>query len=580
MAGVAPTMAGTAPTVAGAMPTMAGRAGPDPFSLAPKNGAPAAAPPPVVGNADPYIGRTLVGKFMITDLLGEGGMGKVYRARHLNLDKTVCIKVLRPALLEDKTVVGRFEREAKAASRLNHAHSIQVLDFGQDETGSLYIVMEYVSGKDLRKILQTEFPLGEGRICHIVGEVLSALAEAHAGNVIHRDLKPENIMIEHRRDDPDFVKVLDFGIAKIQDPEVPGLTRADVVCGTPLYMSPEQATGSALDARSDLYAMGVILYQLTTGVLPFDGQNSMEILTKHVMDLPIPPRMRRPEVAISEDMEALILRALEKDPKKRPQTAEAFREELLQIEEKQKEARKAATAAVEAAKSQFKNEREQAMKDRHAAQLEAMGRKTPGTAAATGYAATGVTAPPPPKSKVPMFVGIGVGVVAVAAAGFVLLHPSTPAPAPVPVPAPPPVVAVAPPPPPAPAPVVTSAPPPPTPTPGSDQRVLPGTVASPPPAPAPAPAPAPHRNPAAAKKLVDEEADPAYFEDKFSIAIKLYRRAIAEDPTYAAAYKGLYKAGIGAQDKAAIREGGRGYLKLSPNSSDAESIRTGLSHFE
>ena len=281
---------------------------------------------------DALSGQTVAGRFKIEELIGQGGMGKVYRARHLALDRLVCLKMLKPALLEDPTLVGRFEREAKAASRLNHPNSIQVLDFGKsDVDGSLYIVMELVQGKDLRILLRDEWPLAEERLCKIMAQVLAALGEAHASKVIHRDLKPENVMVEQRRGRPDFVKVLDFGIAKILDSDMPGLTRHDVVCGTPQYMAPEQATGSQLDARCDLYAVGVILYQMATGHLPFDGQNSMEVLTKHVNEKPIPPRQRKPDAPISEAMQSLILRALEKEPALRPQTAEEFRELLLQV---------------------------------------------------------------------------------------------------------------------------------------------------------------------------------------------------------------------------------------------------------
>ena len=281
---------------------------------------------------DPLIGQVVAGRFKVEELIGQGGMGKVYRARHLALDRLVCLKMLKPALLEDPTIVGRFEREAKAASRLNHANGIGILDFGRnDADGGLFIAMEYVQGKDLRIVLRDEWPLKEERLCNIMAQVLSALSEAHAHNVIHRDLKPENIMVEQRRDQPDFVKVLDFGIAKIMDSDMPGLTRADVVCGTPQYMAPEQATGSSLDQRCDLYAVGVILYQMVTGHLPFDGQNSMEVLTKHVNEPPVPPRQRQPDAPISAAMESLILRALEKDPAMRPQTAEEFRQLILAV---------------------------------------------------------------------------------------------------------------------------------------------------------------------------------------------------------------------------------------------------------
>jgi serine/threonine-protein kinase len=281
---------------------------------------------------DPLIGQTIAGRFVVEELIGQGGMGKVYRAQHLGQGRPVVLKLLKPALLEDPTLVGRFEREAEAASRLDHPNLIAVLDFGRiGPEGTLYIAMELVPGKDLRALLRDEWPVQEPRLCNIVAQVLSALSAAHAGNVIHRDLKPENIMVEARDGGRDFVKVLDFGIARILDSDLPRLTRKDVVCGTPQYMAPEQATGGGLDARSDLYAVGVILYQMCTGHLPFDGQNSMEVLTRQVNEPPIPPRLRQPGAPISEAMERMILRALEKDPARRPQTAEQFRRELLAV---------------------------------------------------------------------------------------------------------------------------------------------------------------------------------------------------------------------------------------------------------
>ncbi|HVE81577.1 MAG TPA: protein kinase, partial [Myxococcales bacterium] len=281
--------------------------------------------------ADDIIGKLIARKFRVEALLGEGGMGKVYRARQVALDKAVVLKVLRQSLQSDERTVARFQREAKAASRLNHPNSISMLDFGQAEDGSLYIAMEFVAGKDLHDILGREWPMPEGRVVRIVAQVLSALADAHLAGVIHRDLKPENIMLEQRRGEPDFVKVLDFGIAKIQDTseDGPALTRAGFVCGTPEYMSPEQARGAALDARSDLYAVGVILYQMTSGLLPFDADSAVGFATKHLMEAPPPPSVRQPAARISPALEALILKALSKDPAARPQTADEFRAELL-----------------------------------------------------------------------------------------------------------------------------------------------------------------------------------------------------------------------------------------------------------
>jgi len=281
--------------------------------------------------ADDFIGKIVARKYRVEQMLGEGGMGKVYKANQVALDKPVVLKVLRATLLSDERTVARFHREAKAASRLNHPNSISVLDFGQSEEGALYIAMEFVAGKDLHQILSKEWPLPEARLVRIVSQVLSALADAHSAGVVHRDLKPENIMVEQRRGEPDFVKVLDFGIAKIQDStgeEGPALTRAGFVCGTPEYMSPEQARGAQVDHRSDLYAVGVILYQLSTGMLPFDSDSAVGFATKHLTEEPPLPSRRRPDARISQGMERLIMRALSKDPNDRPQTAEEFRAEL------------------------------------------------------------------------------------------------------------------------------------------------------------------------------------------------------------------------------------------------------------
>jgi eukaryotic-like serine/threonine-protein kinase len=286
---------------------------------------------PRENEGDSYLGQVVARKYRVEKLLGEGGMGRVYRANQLVLEKPVVLKLLHPTLQKDARTVARFQREAKAASRLNHPNSIDVLDFGQTDDGALFIAMEFVDGRDLHQVLTDDWPLPEPRVIRIVTQVLSALADAHQAGVIHRDLKPENVMVMDRRGgESDVVKVLDFGIAKIVDgtsEEGPSLTRTGFVCGTPEYMSPEQARGAPLDARSDLYSVGVLLYQMVTRQLPFSSDSAMGYATKHLTEDPKPPNTLRPGCC-SRELEALVLWALRKEPADRPQTAVAFLDSL------------------------------------------------------------------------------------------------------------------------------------------------------------------------------------------------------------------------------------------------------------
>jgi serine/threonine protein kinase len=281
---------------------------------------------------DPFVGQMIADKYFVHQLLGRGGMGKVYKATHITLDRPVVLKILDRSLLTDPSIVQRFHREARAASRLNHPNSINVVDFGEAADGTLFIAMEYLPGRSLSRIIADEFPLEPARIIKIGSQILAALTEAHPLGVLHRDLKPENVIVESRRDEADFVKVLDFGIAKLNEPgeaSGPRLTQAGMVCGTPGYMSPEQARGAEIDARSDLYSVGVILYELVTGKLPFEADTPLALVAKVLVEQPTPPSVRRPDVAIPPDLEALIMRALSTDPAGRPASAEEFRNDLL-----------------------------------------------------------------------------------------------------------------------------------------------------------------------------------------------------------------------------------------------------------
>ncbi|OJY30828.1 MAG: hypothetical protein BGO98_29110 [Myxococcales bacterium 68-20] len=290
--------------------------------------------------ADPsLIGRRVAGKFVIEQFLGGGSMGAVYRARDDSLDRKVALKVMHPAMAVDPSFVSRFHREARAASRLDHPSSVRVIEFGEEPDGLLYMAMEYLEGRELYKVILEDWPLSEERIADVIMKALAAIAAAHDMGVIHRDLKPENIMILDRKDDEghDIVKVCDFGIAKITEkdesapdaaPKTAGakLTTGGVLVGTPEYMSPEQARGEKLDSRSDLYSMGIILYQLLTGRTPFLAETPLAVVLKQISATPEPPRTIYPGVHVG--LEAVCMRALAKAKEERFQTARDMRAAL------------------------------------------------------------------------------------------------------------------------------------------------------------------------------------------------------------------------------------------------------------
>ncbi|MCA9601782.1 MAG: protein kinase, partial [Myxococcales bacterium] len=294
--------------------------------------------------ADPLVGRTIGGSYVLQELIGVGGMGRVYRAEQSVLGRTVAIKVIHPHLLGDEQTVARFYTEARASSRLNHPNSVSIIDFGRSDDGILYLVMEYLQGKDLAMIMQDEGPLPILRVCEILVGVLGALGEAHAFGVIHRDLKPENIILKRFRSGADLVKVVDFGLATIVGGAQTSITAPGLVCGTPDYMSPEQGQGEDMDGRGDIYSLGVMLFELLTDGLPFDDETPTKVVLRHIND-PVPSaQARAPQRNISDALNAISMKALAKKPADRFQTAEEMQRALEQVieDERQRSSRRIA----------------------------------------------------------------------------------------------------------------------------------------------------------------------------------------------------------------------------------------------
>ncbi len=258
-----------------------------------------------------------LGQYRLGEKLGEGGMGEVYAAEHQMLKRPVALKTIRASVGADPIALARFEREVQSTAKLSHPNNIRIYDYGHSDDGTFYYVMEYLSGMSAADLIKEFGPLAPGRAVYLMRQACQALVEAHNAEMIHRDLKPANIYIAVLGGECDFVKVLDYGLVKVaSDPNVPQLTADYTVSGTPAYMSPEQATASAnVDARTDIYALGAILYTLLTGRPPFIGDNAMQLMIAHVKDPVVPPSQHRPD--IPADLEAVVMRSLSKKPEER-----------------------------------------------------------------------------------------------------------------------------------------------------------------------------------------------------------------------------------------------------------------------
>ncbi|HKQ06461.1 MAG TPA: protein kinase [Blastocatellia bacterium] len=278
--------------------------------------------------ADPLVGAIFTDKYEIEAKLGTGGMCDVYRARHIRIGKAVAIKILRPEFAADPKIAERFEGEARAASLVRHPNAINIMDYGVAGR-TPFLVMELVEGATVRELLKRHGAMSVERVAGIVSQACGALESAHSVGVIHRDIKPENIIISEY-DGRDWVEVVDFGIAKIQEDvsRRAALTGANLIIGTPRYMSPEQAEEQTVDARSDIYSFGIVVYEMLAGTPPFSGATATRLLIAHVVEPPPPLLSQRPD--IQPAVAAVVMRALEKDPARRQQSAAEFAREFAE----------------------------------------------------------------------------------------------------------------------------------------------------------------------------------------------------------------------------------------------------------
>jgi len=282
-----------------------------------------------IEKADPLLGAIVDERYRVLRRIGEGGMGIVYEVEHVVIEKRLALKVLRDDYSSRPDVVARFRQEARSASRIGNEHIVDISDFGETVNKASYFVMEMLDGEDLANVLSRDGTIPLSRAADILTQCARALSAAHAKGIVHRDMKPENIFLITRENRPDFVKIVDFGIAKMSDVETDGqpgrkLTKTGMIFGTPEYMSPEQAAGKSLDHRVDIYALGVICFEMLTGSVPFSGDTFMGVLTQHMFEPPPSLLAMNPNVRVPDAMEAFIQKALAKDANDRFQTCEEF----------------------------------------------------------------------------------------------------------------------------------------------------------------------------------------------------------------------------------------------------------------
>jgi serine/threonine protein kinase len=280
---------------------------------------------------DPFLGKLIKGRYNVISKIGEGGMGSVYLAEQVSIGRKVALKVLNGSYASDDEFIGRFRREARLAASLNHRNIVTVYDFDQGHDGSLFIAMEYLQGTRLSDVIRRDGPLEISRAVRLATQISEGLNVAHVNGVIHRDIKPDNVMVFGSRG-AEEIKLMDFGIARMMDAgtTTSNLTRAGVIMGTPAYMAPEQAEGTTVSEKTDIYALGIVLYEMLSGTVPFKASTPSAVLIKQLQETPTSLRKLRREVPSA--LESLVMRALEKKPQKRPRDMREVAEQLQKID--------------------------------------------------------------------------------------------------------------------------------------------------------------------------------------------------------------------------------------------------------